>query len=152
MQQAELRWFGADFFFYNLAISKALKWHLWRKEDFHCKLFVDAMPRNAQIRVHYMPLDNKVGMFEPVFFELPNDKTNKMTCVPSKESDSQGIRPDWSESSLCAHWVAQDPSFLHADSEDSDQTGRMAFCWFGRVAANLVWSHTHLWYFSRMIN
>ena len=22
-------------------------------------------------------------------------------------------------------WVAKDPSFLHADSEDSDQTGRM---------------------------
>ena len=30
-----------------------------------------------------------------------------------------------SESSLCAQWVAEDPMFLHADSEDSDQTGRM---------------------------
>ena len=30
-----------------------------------------------------------------------------------------------SESSLCAQWVAKGPSFLHADSEDSDQTGRM---------------------------
>ena len=27
--------------------------------------------------------------------------------------------------SLCAQWVAKDPSFLHADSEDSDLTGRM---------------------------
>ena len=27
------------------------------------------------------------------------------------------------QSSLCAQWVAKDPSFLHADSEDSDQTG-----------------------------
>ena len=27
--------------------------------------------------------------------------------------------------SLCAHWVAKDPMFLHADSEDSDQSGRM---------------------------
>ena len=35
-----------------------------------------------------------------------------------------GIRPVWSESSLCAQWVAKDPSFLHADSEDSDHTGR----------------------------
>ena len=25
----------------------------------------------------------------------------------------------------CTQWVAKDPSFLHADSEDSDQTGRM---------------------------
>ena len=30
-----------------------------------------------------------------------------------------------SESSLCTEWVAKDPSFLHADSEDSDQTGQM---------------------------
>ena len=31
----------------------------------------------------------------------------------------------WSESLLCSQWVAKDPSFLHADSEDSDQTGWM---------------------------
>ena len=29
------------------------------------------------------------------------------------------------ESSLCAEWVAKDPSFLHAESEDSDRTRRM---------------------------
>ena len=29
------------------------------------------------------------------------------------------------ETSLCAQWVAKDPSFLHASSEDIDQTGRM---------------------------
>ena len=29
------------------------------------------------------------------------------------------------QSSLCAQWVAKDPSFLHADIEVSDQTGRM---------------------------
>ena len=29
------------------------------------------------------------------------------------------------DSSLCTQWVAKDPSFIHADSEDSDQTGRM---------------------------
>ena len=35
------------------------------------------------------------------------------------------VRPVWSESSLCAQWVPKDPSFLHADSKDSDQTGQM---------------------------
>ena len=44
---------------------------------------------------------------------------------PAKTQISLGIHPAWSESSLCAQWVAKDPSFLHADSEDSDQTGRM---------------------------
>ena len=47
-----------------------------------------------------------------------HDKTYEMSCVPSKDSA-------WSESLLCPLWVAKDPIFLHADSEDSDQTGRM---------------------------
>ena len=63
--------------------------------------------------------------------EPPHDKTNKMTVRPAKTQISLGIRPVWSESSLCAQWVAKDPSFLHADSEDSDQTGRMSrLIWF----------------------
>ena len=32
--------------------------------------------------------------------------------------------PSLSESSLCAESVAKDPDFFHADSADSDQTGR----------------------------
>ena len=55
--------------------------------------------------------------------EPPHDKTNKMTVPPAKTQISLGIRPVRSESSLCAQWVAKDPSFLHADSEDSDPTG-----------------------------
>ena len=57
--------------------------------------------------------------------DKPLDKTNKMTVRPAKTQISLGIRPVWSESSLCAQWVAKDPSFLHADSEDPVQTGRM---------------------------
>ena len=48
-------------------------------------------------------------------------QNNKLTVCPAKT----GIRPVWSESSLCAQWIAKGPIFLHADSEDSDQTGRM---------------------------
>ena len=58
-------------------------------------------------------------------FEPPHDKTNKMTVRPAKTQISLGIRPVWSESSPCAQWVAKDPSFLHADSKDSDQTQLM---------------------------
>ena len=57
--------------------------------------------------------------------KLPHDKTNKMTMRPAKTQISLGIRPVWPESSLCTQWVAKDPCFLHADNEDSDQTGRM---------------------------
>ena len=75
-----------------------------------------------------------------VIYEPPHDKTSKMACAPSKDSDQPGpvsrdiamfginwkvILPVWSESalstwrklgSLATHW---------AHSEDSDQTGRM---------------------------
>ena len=49
----------------------------------------------------------------------------KWLCAQRRLKISQGIGVVWSESSLCAQWVAKDPSFLHVDSEDSDQTGRM---------------------------
>ena len=55
-----------------------------------------------------------------------------MEYAPSEDIDQPGNLPVWSESAqsdqslYCAlKWVAKDPSFLHADSEDSDQTGPM---------------------------
>ena len=45
-------------------------------------------------------------------FEPRHDKTNKVTVRPAKTQISLGIRPVWSESSLCAQWVAKDPSFF----------------------------------------
>ena len=54
------------------------------------------------------------------------------------------LRSAWaSESSLCAQWVAKDPSFLHADSEDSDRTGwmpRLIWVFAGRTATLLLFS------------
>ena len=57
--------------------------------------------------------------------ELPHDKIKEISVRPAKIQISLSICPVWSESSLCAQWVAKGPVFLHADSEDSDQTGRM---------------------------
>ena len=68
--------------------------------------------------------------------------------VPAKTQISLGIRPVWSDSSLCAQWVAKQPSFLHADSEDwSDWAdaqadpslcwAHMSLCWFCHEAAQL---------------
>ena len=43
---------------------------------------------------------------------------------PSKcEQRRQSAQSD--QSLLCTQWIAKDPSFLHADTEDSDETGRM---------------------------
>ena len=57
--------------------------------------------------------------------EPRHDKTNNVAVRPAKTQISLGIHPVWSESLLCTQWVAKDPSFLHADIEESDQTGRM---------------------------
>ena len=75
-----------------------------------------------------------------------------MSVRPAKTQISLGIRPVWLESSLGAQWVAKDPSFPHAESEDSDQTERITrLIWdvAGRTATllgfvmlrlNLLWS------------
>ena len=75
--------------------------------------------------------------------EPRHDKTNKISVHPTKTQISLGIRPVWSESLLCAQWVANDPRFLHADSEDTDQTGRMPrliWVFAGRTATLFVLS------------
>ena len=55
----------------------------------------------------------------------------------TKPTKSASVQSD--QSSLCAQWVAKDPSFLHADSEDPDQTGRMRTCHFvGFVMKRLI--------------
>ena len=88
-------------------------------------------------------------------------KPAKWHVRPAKIQISLGIRPVWSESLLCAQWVAKDPSFLHTDSKDSDQTGRMPrliwvlagpACHFvGLVMRQLIWfkdssDHIHRFY------
>ena len=47
-------------------------------------------------------------------YEPQHYKTNKMTCAPSEEPDQPGYPP--------SQWVAEDPMFLHADSEDSESS------------------------------
>ena len=53
-------------------------------------------------------------------------KQTKWHVRPAKTQISLGICPVWSESLLCAQWVAEDPSSLHADSKDTDQAGLMS--------------------------
>ena len=66
-----------------------------------------------------------------------------MSVRQAKIQVSLGILPVWSESSLSAQWIAKGPRFLHADIEDSDQTGqmpRLIWVFAGRRATLLVLS------------
>ena len=69
-----------------------------------------------------------------------------MAVRPAKTQISLGIGPVWPESSLCAQLVAKDPTLLHADNEDYDQTwqmiwvfiGHTLFCWFCHAVAQMA--------------
>ena len=64
-------------------------------------------------------VDSRKKLSEP-----PHDKTNKMTFVPSEDSDQPGHPPSLIRV-FAVRSVAKDPILLQADSADSDQTGRM---------------------------
>ena len=81
------------------------------KTDLNGEKYSDGQRQSYQTKL------GKITTVEP-----PPDKTSKMTVRPAKTQISLGIYQVWSEFSLCAQRVAKDPSFLHADSEDSDQT------------------------------
>ena len=93
-------------------VSMAKRFHI----GFYAKCKINVM---KYICAAY--LDSRKKHFEP-----PHDKINtKWPLCPAKTQMSLGIRPVWSEYSLCAQWVAYDPSLLPADGADSDQNGRM---------------------------
>ena len=63
-------------------------------------------------------------------------KPTKWVCAQWRQI-RLGIRPVRSASSLCAQWIAKDPTFLHADSEDwSDWEDAQA-------DLRLRWAHSH---------
>ena len=76
-------------------------------------------------------------------YDPRHDKTNKMSVRPAKTQISPGIRPVWSVFAVRS-MVAKDTMFLHADSEDSDQTGRIPRLIWADAQADLSlrWAHT----------
>ena len=90
-----------------------------------------------------------------IWYEPRHDQTNKMSVRPAKTQISLGIRLVWSKSSPYTQWVAKDPSFLHADSEDSDQTGRMRWTrshFVGFVMLQLIWHNEVVIFLEKRFN
>ena len=80
--------------------------------------------------------------------EPRHDKINKETVLPAKTQISLGIRPVWSESSLCAQWVVKIQAFFMRTAKTlirlggcpgwfESSLGAQPFCCFCRVAAHL---------------
>ena len=95
--------------------------HIENREGSHKPAHLSSLVSLCYLHTHFE--ENR--KYHTKNHERQHDKSNKMTVRPVKTQISQGICPVWSESSLCAQWVAKDPSFLHGDSEETEQTGRM---------------------------
>ena len=72
-------------------------------------------------------------------YEPSHDKTNKMACAPSEDSDKPGHLPSLIRV-FAVRSVVKGPMFLHADCENSDQTGQMPrlICVFAGRTGNFV--------------
>ena len=102
-------------------ITLVSRWENWLASCFPVNVGKTAVCQNLRLGI----LSNKSLLYKLSQRSRIVTKPTKWHVLPAKTQISLGIRPVWSESSLCAQLVAKDPSFLQADSEDSDQTGRM---------------------------
>ena len=82
-----------------------------------------------------MPLEGKT-IKEMMVFEPAHDKNQQNDVRPAKTQISLGIRPVWSESSLCAQWVAKDEGFFMRTWKTltrlSDAHADLSLCWSRR--------------------
>ena len=89
----------------------------------------DQTPHSAvsDLGLHCLPMSqNWDARLIWVKYDLSCDitKPTKSVCA-QRRFRSAWASTQYDQSLLCAQRVAKDPSHLHADSEDSDQTGRM---------------------------
>ena len=128
-----------------------IKKKVTKKEEERIKLLISLVPFyfSGQTFRGTIKLSNKMPSTittepRPSIKWKRKDMSRDMTKPTTWLCAQRRLRSAWvSDSSLCAHWVAKDTSFLHADSEDSGQTGRMPrliWVFAGRTLTLLVLS------------
>ena len=100
----------------------------WIQETFET-YGVEKLLLRFQRRVLYVILTTQGAFLLLIQYEPHRDKTNKMACAPSEDSDQPGHPPSlirvFAVRLKTARVLAKDQMLLHANSEGSDQTGRM---------------------------
>ena len=90
---------------------------------------------------NYLPLNYKLKRYLKIYIWAALWQNQQSGMFAQRRLAWASTQSD--QSSLCAQWVAKDPSFPHVDSEDSDQTGRMSrliWVFAGRTCHLLVLS------------
>ena len=77
--------------------------------------------RSACYSFYNLKFKRKETIFEP-----PHDKTNKMACAPSEDSDQPGHPPSLIRVFAVRSVGSKRHKLPSCESKDSDQTGRMA--------------------------
>ena len=74
----------------------------------------------------YMDMVSSKSSFEgPRKYHMYDCMWKRLKLSHNMTKPTKWTHPVWSESLLCAQWVAKDPRFLHVDSKGSEQTGRV---------------------------
>ena len=124
--------------------SGALRWDRVKADIIVCRKLIDDQPQR-------LSFDYNWSLGQHYYLSCLMTKPTKWHVCPAKTHISLGTRPVWSESSLCAQWVAKNPSFLHVDSEDwsdwadaeadlSLRWAHMPYCWLCYEAAQFWYS------------
>ena len=118
----------SQFWIFQIDIPVSKQWRPW--SDVACNLGLHCLPMSQKWMLGLYGLrlwgNQKFRCYAQKQTSQMSRRMTKPTKWPVRSAKTQislGICPVWSVSSLCAQWVAKDPSFLHADSEDSGCPG-----------------------------
>ena len=116
--------------------------HPWSLISLHCPLeeaLGSWLPTELQLKtLRIMLAESYLGIH--IWFEPLHDKTNKMTCAPSEDSDQPGHPPSLIRVfavRLKKHWVLSCPECAWRRLW-SDWLGARSFCWFCHAVAHFI--------------
>ena len=124
---------------------KAVSWYLVHTVASNCLARVSGSNSQLPYLNEWKKENGLRNYFMTYHYEIhmSHDTTKPTKWVCAQQRLRSDIHPVWPESSLCTQWIAKDPRFLHADSKESDQTGRMPrliWVFAGRTVILLVLS------------
>ena len=102
----------------------------WMEKNLMLHSFICHVLRSSSIDVTFTLFKIRLwagatGTVKKNINEPEQNKANKITCAPSEDSEQPGYPPSLIRASLCDLRTAKDLTLLHANSEDSDQSGRI---------------------------
>ena len=110
----------------------SLRWHY--RQSLFSFMFLNIFPNLWLGILVYLILYFNINDF---YIWAASWQNQRSDCAPSENSDQPGHPPSLIRVFACAQWVAKDPMFLHADSEDWSDWADV------QADLSLRWAHSH---------